>query len=118
MDNTLTYALERSYFDRALAQERGIRIPFDDYGDARALQLRLHKARQQDRRANLEIYEPGERLYGHSIYDGLICRVKRADDRVWVYIEHSTAGEPEVLSVVSDGPQYEPTLVEIPRRKL
>ena len=52
MDNTLTYALERSYFDRALADERGIRIPFDDYGDARALQLRLHKARQQDRRAN------------------------------------------------------------------
>ena len=118
MDNALTYSLERSYFDRALADQRGIRIPFDDFGDARALQLRLHKARSQDRRMSLEVYEPGDDLYGRSLYDVLICRVKRADDRVWVYIEHSTAGEPEVLSAVSGEPEYEPTLVEIPRRKL
>jgi len=114
----MTYDDELAYFEQALAESPGIRVPFDDYGDARRAQLRLHKARQKDRVTNLEIYEPGEDLYGKSIYDGLICRIKRADNKVWVYIEHSTAGAPERLSAANDV-VYEPVPVEaIPRRKL
>lgn len=101
-------------FDRALADEKGIRIPVRNYQTAVHLRMRLHTARQLDRDYGRERYEPGHFMHGCSEYDRLVVKLRETRDdppRIFIYIEHVNLdwGDVEVLSEV-----VEETRVAIP----
>lgn len=85
-------------FDQAVASEHGIRKlmgPDDDsaaMGAARHLRLRLHKARDLDRKANMEVYEETDPKWGTSEYDRFVVRIKQNNNKIWIYIEPLVVG--------------------------
>ena len=84
--------------DRALNDNRGVRIRFGREGDAIQLRLRIHEARHSERRRNRLAYDPGHEMHNRSIYDGLVLRIREDSGEWYLYIEHNTAGEVESLS--------------------
>lgn len=87
-------------YDRGLEAERGIRIHFSNFKDAKYFSMRMNQARSLDRKANARTYPKDHPLYGASNYDSLVLRVKEdVEGDWWVYIEPNTAipGEVEVL---------------------
>lgn len=91
-------------YDQALEHPHGIRMRLVDYDKANHLRMRLHQARKIDREDNARQYEPGQPLYGSSVYDALQIRIRTdTDNCTWLYIEPRTAdiiGEIEPLSQV------------------
>lgn len=89
----LSYTDCIALFDAALADSVGARLDFTTPSAAQYFVSRLHQCRVLDRRKNTEVYKPGERLYGRSIYDALVCRIKPGHingvEVWWVYIEHA-----------------------------
>lgn len=58
-------------FDKALEAPKGIRVRFPDIGAAKNYQMKLMRARAQNREDNLGIYPQGHPLHGRSPYDRL-----------------------------------------------
>ena len=83
----LSYADAEAIFDAAMADDKGIRIPFSDNGQAMHLKMRLHKFRQIDREDNARTFERGHPLYGRSNYDVIRVRVIVLDHIWYVYLE-------------------------------
>lgn len=73
--------------DRALDDTTGVRIKMESHDGATFLRMRFHQARAIDRKDNMAVYEDGDALYGRSIYDPLVLRIREDDDNVWLYIE-------------------------------
>lgn len=79
--------------DKAIDDGRGVRVQYDDRGNARHFIVRLNTARSLDRKANREMYEVDHPLHGTSIYDKLrfTLRSTQNDDGeivcYWVYVE-------------------------------
>jgi len=89
--------------DKALADQKGIRIKFTSWGDALHFRLRLHTARRIDRKDNLDIYPGGHPMHGKSPYDPLIMRIKStADDTTWLRLEKVDAREFTIESLADD----------------
>ena len=76
-------------FERALADQKGIRVRFDAYADANNFQMRMHQLRKLLRDESRRMYERDEPAYDKSEFDGLIVRTPRADTEGgwWVYIQ-------------------------------
>jgi hypothetical protein len=87
--------------ETALADPKGIRIPFEHRGDAIQYRLKLHKARRKDRHENREL-DFDHPLHGRSIYDRLVMRINVVKGRTYLYIEQNSRGEPQALSEVED----------------
>lgn len=101
----LSYGDAYDALERAKEDEKGIRLRFDDYAAAATFRSRVHNARQVDRRDNAEIYDEdrGNPLYGRSVYDSLIVRIRQDTAGAWwVYIEH-TSIEKMVVESLSEG---------------
>jgi len=81
------------YFERALADPAGIRIEFDDYGQANLFTLRMHQARALQRQLHRRLYAADDVRHGRSEFDKLMVRQPREDDigHWWVYIERSNS---------------------------
>lgn len=73
--------------DRALDDEKGVRVGVESIKSAQFLRMRLNQARSINRDENQRTYEPGHPLYGRSAYDRLMVRIKERGDKVYVYIE-------------------------------
>jgi len=73
--------------DRAIADEKGVRIAVANYDAALHFRMRLHQARQIHRKDNELAYEPGHAMYGASIYDTLTVRIRQSASGTWIYIE-------------------------------
>ena len=86
------------YFEQALAKPTGIRVEFEDYGQANIFTLRMHQARALQRAMHKRIYTSDDPKHGRSEFDRLMVRQPREDDagHWWVYIERSNS---RVLSV-------------------
>jgi hypothetical protein len=96
------FAAEYEALERASADPKGIRIEFSDRGEASAFRFRLHHARRVDREKNKEIYKEGDPLYGSSIFDPIVCRLKQdTSGKWWVYLEKNAI--PGVVESLSDG---------------
>lgn len=108
------------YLDRALADDKGIRIGFNRYGDAMQFRLRCNKARAVDRQENAETYESTHPLFGRSEYDCLLLRVVEEDGQAFVYFQRKDAlglrveslSEVEERDEEPDEPEPEPEKVE------
>ena len=101
----LSYGDAYDALDRAKDDKTGIRIKFKDYAEAHTFRSRLHYARQIDRRDNLQIYDESDQLYGRSVYDTLVARIKEDTEGAWwVYIQHAQLGDKvvESLSEIED----------------
>jgi len=92
-------------FDQAYNTTKGIRFQVQAESTAISLRLRMHQARSIDRNDNRKLYQPGEPLYGCSIYDSLQIRYRNDGDAWWVYIEPRAVpiiGEIETLDEQED----------------
>ncbi len=74
-------------FEAALADPRGVRLPFPDMDAATAYRFRLHAARRIAREENQSIYAPTHPLHGRSEYDPLVCRIRQEGPTHFIYIE-------------------------------
>lgn len=96
----LSYGDAYDALERAKDDPKGIRVRFKDNAAAQTFRSRLHYARQVDRRDNLQICSEDEPLYGRSVYDTLVVRIKEDTEGAWwVYIEHATLDERTVESL-------------------
>lgn len=101
----LSYGDSYDALDRAKDDPKGIRIRFKDYAEASTFRSRLHYARQVDRRDNLQIYDESDPLFGRSVYDTLVVRIREDTEGAWwVYIEHASIEDKvvESLSEIED----------------
>lgn len=76
------------YFDKAIADPKGIRIQFADYSEAKYFSLRMSNARVLVRDEAKRLYQRDEPLWGRSEYDGLQVKspAQDTDGHWWVYI--------------------------------
>jgi hypothetical protein len=73
----LSYPDVKEVFERALASQRGVRIPLKDSKTAQYFSRRCNQFRSLDRKENLKIYtEPAHSLHGRSIFDTLQILVR------------------------------------------
>lgn len=78
----------RDLFERAEEDPKGCRIFIGEQGAARHFVMRMHMARDIDRKDNAEKYELGHHMYMASPWDKLKCSMKAdAKGDYWVYIE-------------------------------
>jgi len=88
----LSYTAEYEFMNKALAEPKGVRTPFEDRAAAYTYRLRLNRARQLERKLNKDAFKPGTKMHGASIYDELIFTIKISDPNTedqlfWVYLE-------------------------------
>jgi len=95
--------------ERAINDDKGIRVKFASYDDAFNFRLRIHKARQIDRQDNKGTYEIGHPLYGRSVYDQISCKIRTFNGGAWLKMEKITAREFEIESL-----SLEPSEAELP----
>jgi hypothetical protein len=72
--------------DKALEAPDGIRFAVSDIGLANQFRVRLHTARRINREDNKDTYDKDHPLYGRSIYDTLVVRIREIEGKVFVYI--------------------------------
>ena len=107
--------------DAALEDSHGVRIPVDDMDAATFFRMRVHQARKLARERNAQVYDKGHPLYASSEYDKLVCRIRKSNDQMYLYIEQipSLSGKIEPLSEIEEPeevPEEEPPPKTIPRR--
>lgn len=98
----LSYSDCTALFDKALEDPKGARyqVADGDLGKSRYFAMRMHQARSLDRKENKGIYEPGDKLYGRSLYDPLIVQLKQdTEGKWWVYVVHTEIDEAEIESL-------------------
>ena len=95
--------------EKAINDEKGIRVKFASYDDAFNFRLRIHKARQIDRKDNEESYSEGHQLHGRSVYDGITCKIRSFDGGAWLRLEKLNARVFEVESL-----SEQPSIAELP----
>ena len=71
----------------ALEAKDGIRIGFQDLGEATFYRMRMNKARQLDRRFNKERYSQDHPMHSQSEFDALMFRIRHIGGMHWVYAE-------------------------------
>lgn len=87
----LSYSDCFEVMDKALEADRGVRIQFNDEGNAKHFLVRCHKARVLDRHENRLTYNEGDPLYARSIYDPLMGQIKRMDGKIWLFLRKLSA---------------------------
>mgnify|MGYP001344781380 CR=1 FL=1 len=92
----LSYSAEYDLMQKALAEPKGLRTPFEDRASAYTYRLRLNRARQLERKLNKEAFKPGTKMHGASIYDELIFTIQISDEGTddqlfWVYLKKALA---------------------------
>lgn len=88
-------------FDRALADEKGVRVQFGDQGSAKFFQMRMQQARSLQRAESARLYERSDVRWNKSIYDSLVVRNPAVDPdgAWWIYIERHGAAITAIESI-------------------
>ena len=66
----------KKYLDDAIDSENGTRIHFATHNEALAFRHRCNWFRSLDRKENMVLYPLGHQMYGRSIYDTLMLKVR------------------------------------------
>lgn len=111
----LSYSDCFELMDAAIEDARGKRVKVRSKGEGNHLRVRLHTARNIDRKDNASTYPEDHPLHGRSTYDSLTVTIQ--SDKFgtwWVYLERSDTKihEAESLSVVPIEPAPEMALPE------
>lgn len=122
-DSPLSYSDCYDAMERALEDPKGIRLKVNRVQDAYHLRMRLNQARAINRRENRRTYDPEHHLFGRSIYDRLMFKIKERTARdgspqVYVYLERIGDLKPELVEALSevepDGEELELQDVGVP----
>jgi hypothetical protein len=104
--------------DRALADEKGVRLLMADRTAAEYQRTRINYARKMNRRQNEKIYsDPEHPLHGASAYDKLVCRIKQYNGKCWLYVEHYAPiykGIEDLTEIEPEPPPDAPTPAPVP----
>jgi len=76
-------------FDRALEDPKGVRVRMKDMDSAMVFRTRAHYFRKLLRDESRQVYEEGEPQYGVSPYDRLVLRLRRVENKIYIYIEQT-----------------------------
>lgn len=102
-NSRLSYSDCFTLFNKAYEDPKGARYQVNggkNRGDSWQFRLRMHNARQIDRKDNKEIYEPGDPLYGRSIFDPLIIQIKQDTEELWwIYVVHTEIDGDQIESL-------------------
>jgi hypothetical protein len=81
--------------EKAISSEfpSGLRVKFVSENEAVNFRHRLHNARQVDRVDNSKVFPDGHPMFGRSVYDVIICRIRRRGDGYWLGLERVDARE-------------------------
>lgn len=107
-NSRLSYSDCFTLFEKALDDSKGARYQVNgglSRGDAWQFRLRMHNARQIDRKDNKELYEVGTKLHGRSVYDPLLIQIKPDIEGLWwIYVVHTEidGNDIELLSEVGE----------------
>lgn len=96
------------FFEGVIDDPKGGRVYKGSFADAHHFRMRCNQARKLHRVQNLQIHEPGTKMYGHSEYDPLCLQIKvDTEGGHWVYAIKMKieASEIELLSEIDDAPQ-------------
>jgi hypothetical protein len=102
-NNPGAYADCHEILNRALDDKSGVRIAVESYNAGIHLRMRLHQARELDRRENKKTYPDDHPMNNRSAWDPFVVRIKANDSgKHWVYIEPNVinADEIEALSTI------------------
>lgn len=115
-NSRLSYTDCFELLDKALEEEEGIRIRVKDFGDARNLQMRIHKARVIERGENAATYPEGAPLHGRSVYDELKVQIRNINNTIFLYIRsvNCIAKDYKIESLSQVQEDEEPIKVTIP----
>lgn len=102
----LSYSDCETLFEKALADLKGCRYQVivdgleGDFGKTKYFVMRMHQFRALDRQDNRVIFNPGDPMYGRSVYDSMIVRIKAdTEGKFWVYVVHTEIAESEIESL-------------------
>lgn len=102
----LAYPDCQQFLDAALEDEKGVRLPFQTYGQAMQFRVRLNTYRQIIRDDNAIVYpDPAHHLHGRSEFDELQFTIMEdSEGEYWVYAkkQHLDIAEIEKLSEIGD----------------
>jgi hypothetical protein len=93
--------------NKAIADQKGIKIKFGVEAEAWHFRIRLHTARKIDRLDNMVTYPETHALHGKSVYDSLTMRIATKNGVSWLRIERLDAREFEVESLSEPEPEPE-----------
>jgi hypothetical protein len=86
-ESRLAYEDCYDVMQRALEKNSGVRVGFDNFGEATFYRMRMNQARQLDRRFNRERYPIAHPMHGRSEYDALMFRIREQGGKHWVYAD-------------------------------
>lgn len=120
-DSPLSYSDCYDAMERALEDTKGIRLRVNKVADAYHLRMRLNQARAINRRENRRTYEPEHHLFGRSVYDRLMFKIKErathnGDTHVYVYLERIGELKPDMVEALSEVEPDDVELQEMPVR--
>lgn len=97
----LSYPDCEAFFDKALDDNVGARLPFNTRGDAYQFRVRCHQFRQICREDNRRIHDRNDALYGRSVYDPITLSILPTEDNSewFVYARRCTLNESEIESL-------------------
>lgn len=119
-NSRLSYEDCFAIMDRALSSSAGLRLRFKEHGDAIHLRLRCHCARSIDRADNKQTYaapnpetgDAGHPMWGRSVYDDLVIKVRLRQGVTFADILIRSKSEYEIEELggteVEDKPEGEP----------
>lgn len=101
--------------EKAIADPLGQRIRLRSENECNHLRMRIHQARSIDRKDNRSVYEADHPMYGRSIYDPLVLRIRHIDEVWYLYLEQvrikgqmqSLTEVPEETLGLPSSPQYQ-----------
>jgi len=101
--------------DRALANDRGVRLQMADRTAAEYQRTRINYARKLNRKQNEKIYaDPEHPLHGASPYDKLVCRIKQYNGNCYLYVEHYAPIYKSIEDLTDEPEPIEPAPAPVP----
>lgn len=109
-NSRLAYTDCYDIMNAAIKDGTGARVEVESENHGINLRMRIQYARRIDRLDNRMTYAADSPLYGRSVYDPLVMRLKQIDDCWWVYLEVCSIGNLNIqgLSEVPHGASIEP----------
>jgi hypothetical protein len=86
-NSPLAYGDVQAIMDRALANDRGVRVACRDVGEANNLRNKCYNLRAIDRRESRHVFKPEDRMFGRSVYDQLSFTPMQDAGRVFLVVE-------------------------------
>ena len=104
--------------EAALKDPSGVRVRMESLDAATHMRMRIHKARNIDRKDNAAVYDVDHKMHGCSQYDGLVAKLRKRANGWYVYLEHvKLTAEVEKLSEIDEEAEDELIEAETPIEK-